>query len=52
MLIFEKSQSGRRATSQSPKAQQLQSTIPAGLLRKNKPLLPGACLAGAADTLH
>ena len=37
MLIFEKSQSGRRATSQSPKAQQLKGTIPEGLLRKQNP---------------
>ncbi|HAG92975.1 MAG TPA: aminomethyl-transferring glycine dehydrogenase subunit GcvPB, partial [Gammaproteobacteria bacterium] len=40
MLIFEISQSGRRATSQAPKKVALNGDIPAALLRKEKPLMP------------
>lgn len=40
MLIFEKSQTGRRATSQSPNAGELKNDIPDKFRRKNKPLLP------------
>lgn len=40
MLIFEKSQSGRRATSQAPMQSSAASDIPQNLRRKQKPLLP------------
>src|SRR3989338_6948109 len=40
MLIFENSQSGRRATSQAPLQSSAASDIPQNLRRKQKPLLP------------
>jgi len=40
MLIFERSQSGRRATSQAPLQQASVDSIPSNLRRKQKPLLP------------
>ena len=39
-LIFEKSQTGRRATSQAPVPAELSSDIPQQFRRKQKPLLP------------
>lgn len=40
MLIFERSQSGRRATSQAPLGEQSVNDIPQNLRRQQKPLLP------------
>lgn len=40
MLVFELSQSGRRATSQAPAQSELSADIPASLLRKEAPVLP------------
>ena len=40
MLIFEKSQEGRRATAQSPKTKASLSLIPSEFLRKEPAVLP------------